>query len=62
MGHIFMNMKHDHIIGTKDWQNYVIKFLSNHKEQFMRDGKDLKAYNMEVLIDDLKEYFQSKRK
>jgi len=55
-----MIMKHDHIIGSEDWKKHVIKRLNGLRNYFLDERKDIKAYNVDLLTDELIEYFNIK--
>jgi len=51
-------MNHKYEIGTKLWQEYVIKSLNEISHALLREGKDMRSYNVAVLKDEIKEYFK----
>lgn len=51
-------MTHKYEIGTKLWQEYVIKSLNEISHALLKDGKDMRSYNVEVLKDEIIEYFK----
>ena len=51
-------MKHKYEIGTKQWQEYVIKSLNEISYALLKEGKDMRSYSVGVLKDEIKEYFK----
>lgn len=53
-----VHMRHEHNVGSKEWEEYVIGFLNNLKEASMKEGKDMRANNLDILTDELAIYFK----
>jgi predicted HTH domain antitoxin len=52
-------MKHKYEIGTKQWQEYVIKSLNEISYALLKDGKDMRSYSVGVLKDEIEQYFKN---
>jgi len=52
-------MKNKYEIGTKQWQEYVIKSLNEISYALLKDGKDMRSYSVGVLKDEIEQYFKN---
>jgi len=52
-------MKNKYEIGTKQWQEYVIKSLNEISYALLKDGKDMRSYSVRVLKDEIEQYFKN---
>ena len=52
-------MKHNYKVGSEEWKDYVVKYLQTVKDNFMKEGKDMRAYSLGTLTTELEEYFKT---
>ena len=51
-----INMKHNHIVGSDEWKEHVIAYLSSMRDAFMAEGRDMKAMNLDMLITEMNDF------
>jgi len=53
-------MKTKHIVGTEEWKEEMISFLTDVKNYLLSMSKDMISYRLDCTIDELKQYFNEK--
>ena len=53
-----MNMKKEYIIGGSEWKIHVLDDLKDIKNYLLNTNKDMVAYKVDNIINELKIYFE----